>query len=117
MHEYTTAKGWIELFSYKIHTRYCVLSRYSIQSVGMTQVAIVTKWKFVVEFEDWETGEISGTTGQASTREECEGLIEYDTQYHADHGRTVLNVEACEICAECEGEGQIPAGNGGRDIP
>jgi hypothetical protein len=82
----------------------------------MTQVAIVTKWKFVVEFEDWETGEISGTTGQASTREECEGLIEYDTQYHADHGRTVLNVEACEICAECEGEGQIPAGNGGRVI-
>jgi hypothetical protein len=31
----------------------------------MTQIAIVTKWKFVVEFEDRETGEISGTTGQA----------------------------------------------------
>lgn len=82
----------------------------------MTQIAIVTKWKFVVEFEDWETGEISGTAGQANTREECEGLIEYDMQYHTDRGRTIVNVEAGEICAECEGEGQIPIGNGGRAI-
>ena len=39
---------------------------------------MVTRWKFVVEFEDDETKEISGTMGQAETREECEGLIEYD---------------------------------------
>ena len=82
----------------------------------MTQIAIATKWKFVVEFEDLETGEISGTIGQADTREECEGLIEYDMQYHNDYGRTVVNVEAGEICAACEAEGQIPIGNGGRVI-
>jgi hypothetical protein len=82
----------------------------------MTQIAIATKWKFVVEFEDLETGEISGTIGQAGTREECEGLIEYDMQYHHDYGRTVVNAEAGEICAECEGEGQIPIGNDGRVI-
>ena len=82
----------------------------------MTQIAIVTKWKFVVEFEDRETGEISGTTGQADTREECEGLIEYDMQYHTDCGRTIVNAEAGEICAECEGEGRIPIGNGGQVI-
>ena len=98
------------------HTIYCVLKPDSIQCVGMTQIAIATKWKFVVEFEDHETGEISGTIGQAGTREECEGLIEYDMQYHSDHGRTVVDVEASEICAECEGEGQIPTGNGGRII-
>ena len=79
----------------------------------MTQIAFVTKWKFVVEFEDQETGEISGTIGQADTREECESLIEYDMQYHSDHERTVLNAEAGEICEECEGEGQLPIGNGG----
>jgi hypothetical protein len=84
--------------------------------MDMTQIDIVTKWKFVVEFEDMETGEISGTTGQASTREECEGLIEYDTQYHSERGRVVVNVDASEVCAECEGEGQISSWNGGRVI-
>jgi hypothetical protein len=79
----------------------------------MTQTAIITKWKFVVEFEDQETGEISGTIGQADSLEECEGLMEYDTEYHRDQGRTVFNAEAGEICAECEGEGLIPIGNGG----
>jgi hypothetical protein len=82
----------------------------------MTQTAILTKWKFVVEFEDEETKEISGAIGQADTREECEGLIEYDMQYHSSHGRTVLNVEGAEICVKCEGEGKIPAGNGGQVI-
>ena len=41
----------------------------------MTQTAFLTKWKFVVEFEDEETNEISGTIGQADTREECEGFL------------------------------------------
>ena len=82
----------------------------------MTRDTFRTKWKFVVEFEDEETKEISGTLGQADTREECEGLIEYDMQYHTDGGRTIVNVEAGEICAECEGEGRIPIGNGGQVI-
>jgi hypothetical protein len=58
----------------------------------------------------------SGTTGQADTREECEGFLEYDMQYHASHGRIVLNAVAAEVCAKCEGEGRIPAKNGGVDI-
>jgi hypothetical protein len=41
--------------------------------------AIHTKWKFIVEFEDEETGEIAGTLG-----------------------------EAVELCEQCEGEGSIP---------
>jgi hypothetical protein len=79
----------------------------------MTQDAFPTVWKFVVEFEDEETQEISGTIGQADTREECEGLLEYDMQYHESHGQTVLNAEAAEVCAQCEGEGTRPAQNGG----
>jgi hypothetical protein len=82
----------------------------------MIQTAIVTKWKFVVEFEDEETKEISGTLGEAETADECQGLIEFDVQDHTSRGRTVINAEAVEICAQCEGEGKIPAGNGGQVI-
>jgi hypothetical protein len=82
----------------------------------MTQDALRTKWKFVVEFEDEETHEISGTIGQANTRGECEGLLEFDMQYHNSHGRIVLNAEAAEVCAKCEGEGTIAAVNGGLDL-
>ena len=78
----------------------------------MAQSALVTKWKFVVEFEDDETKELSGTIGQANTREECEGLIEDDVQYHRSHERTVTQTEAVEICAQCEGDGKISSGNG-----
>ena len=79
----------------------------------MIQDALRTKWKFVVEFEDEETHEISGTIGQTHTREECEGLLEFDMQHHHSHGRNVLNAEAAEVCAKCEGEGKIAAMNGG----
>lgn len=82
----------------------------------MTQEPLRTKWKFVVEFEDEEKQEISGTIGQADTREECEGLLGYDVEYHGFHGRTVLNAEAAEVCAKCEGEGKIATMNGGMDI-
>ena len=74
----------------------------------MTETPCRTKWKFVVEFEDDETREIiPGTIGQASDREQCQGLIEHEIQYHDSHGRTVLNAEASEVCSECDGEGMI----------
>ena len=82
----------------------------------MTQTAILTKWKFVVEFEDEETKEVSGTIGQADSREQCEGLIEHDTQFHGSQGKIVVNAEAAELCAKCDGEGIVPAGNDGRII-
>jgi hypothetical protein len=88
----------------------CVLKYGSIQYADMTQDALRTKWKFVVEFEDEKTNEITGTIGQADTREEFEGLLEFEMQYH---GPNVLNAEAAEVCANCEGEGKIAAMNGG----
>jgi hypothetical protein len=74
--------------------------------------AFPTKWKFVVEFEDEETREVSGTIGQADTREECEGLLEYEIDEH----NRVLNAEAVEVCANCQGEGKIADKNGGMDM-
>jgi hypothetical protein len=79
----------------------------------MRQDVFRTKWKFVVEFEDEETKEISGTIGQADTREECEGFLEYEMGYHHSHGRIVLNAEATEVCAKCDGEGKLVEQNGG----
>jgi hypothetical protein len=79
----------------------------------MTQEALLTKWKFVVEFEDAATYEISGTIGHADTREECEGLLEYEMQNLYSDGQIVLNAEAAEVCAQCEGEGEISVGGGG----
>jgi len=82
----------------------------------MTQNLIRTKWKFVVDCEDDETHAISGVLGQAGDRGECEEFVDHEVQYQRVHGRTVFNVEAGELCARCEGEGTIPAGNGGRVI-
>ncbi len=82
----------------------------------MTQTAILTEWKFVVEFEDEESREISGIIGKADTLEECEGAIEDEIQDQVSQGRTIVNAEAVELCAVCEGEGKIPAGDDGEII-
>jgi hypothetical protein len=83
---------------------------------GVTQNAIPTKWKFVLAFEQDETTELSLSIGEADTRQECEELIDYEVQYYRSQGRTVVDAEAGEVCAECEGEGRLPAGNAGRVI-
>ena len=59
----------------------------------MTQIAVWTKWKFIVQSEDEETGEPSATIGQAETREECEALIEYDFDYHRLRGHEIVDAE------------------------
>jgi hypothetical protein len=82
----------------------------------MSQTAVRTKWKFVVEFEDEETNEISGTIGQADTREECEGLLEHEIDYHSSLGRTVVNAEASEVCTKCQGEGNSTSEGGVRAV-
>jgi hypothetical protein len=74
----------------------------------MTANAIRTKWKFVVEFEDEETGEIAGTLGEAADRDECEVLIEEEIQDQRLRGYIRVTAEAVELCVQCEGEGSIP---------
>jgi hypothetical protein len=82
----------------------------------MTQTAVVTKWKFVLAFEDDESAEISTAIGEADSEEECGALIEHEMQHHCSLGRSIVDAETGGVCAECDGEGQIPAGNGGRVI-
>jgi len=82
----------------------------------MTQTAILTEWKFVVEFEDEESREISGIIGKADSLEECEGAVEDEIQCQISQGRTVVNAEAVEWCAVCEGKGKIRAEGGGEII-
>jgi hypothetical protein len=50
----------------KVNTISCVTQNDFIQYAGMIANAIHTKWKFIVEFEDEETGAIEGTLGEAA---------------------------------------------------
>ena len=74
--------------------------------------AIHTKWKFIVEFEDEETGEIAGTLGEAADRDECEVLVEDEMEYQRLRGYIRVTAEAVELCEQCEGEGSIPVKDG-----
>ena len=74
--------------------------------------AIHTKWKFIVEFEDAETGAIEGTLGEAADRDECELLVEDEMEYQRLRGYIRVMAEAVELCEQCEGEGSIPVEDG-----
>ena len=52
----------------------------------MIATAIHTKWKFIVEFEDEETGAIEGTLGEAADHDECEVLVEDEMEYQRLRG-------------------------------
>ena len=73
---------------------------------------IHTKWKFIVEFEDEETGAIEGTLGEAADRDECELLVEDEMEYQRLRGYIRVTAEAVELCEQCEGEGSIPVEDG-----
>jgi hypothetical protein len=58
----------------------------------------------------------TGTLGRADTQEECESLTEDEVQYQRSRARTIFDIELGLVCAECDGEGQIPSGNDVRVI-
>jgi ferredoxin len=74
----------------------------------MVQISVSTRWRYIVECQDIETGEIYAVLGSADTREECEGHVSHEAEHQQDLDRHVVNVEACELCRECEGDGFIP---------
>ena len=74
--------------------------------------AMHTKWKFIVEFEDEETGVTEGTLGEAADRDECELLVEDEMEYQRLRGYIRITAEAVELCEQCEGEGSIPVEDG-----
>jgi hypothetical protein len=74
----------------------------------MIATVIHTKWKFIVEYEDEETGAIAGILGEAADREECEMLVEEEMQCQRLRGYIRVTAEAVELCSQCEGQGSIP---------
>jgi hypothetical protein len=70
--------------------------------------AIHTKWKFIVEFENEETGVIAGILGEAADREECEMLVEEEMRCQRLGGYIRVTAEAVELCAQCKGAGSTP---------
>jgi hypothetical protein len=81
----------------------------------LPEPVILTAWKFIVEFEDDETNQISAILGQADTDEECKGSTEEEAQYQCSHERTVLNIESWEVCSGSVAEAQIPFWKDGSD--
>jgi hypothetical protein len=73
---------------------------------------IHTKCKFIVEFDEEETGAIEGTLGEAADRDECKLLVEDEMEYQRLRGYIRVTAEAVELCEQCKGEGSIPVEDG-----
>jgi RecJ-like exonuclease len=78
----------------------------------MSTISIRTKWKFIVEYEDEETGTIAGVVGEAVDRDECEVLVEDEMEYQRLRGYIRVASEAVELCEQCQGKGSIPVKDG-----
>jgi ferredoxin len=72
---------------------------------GMVQISATTRWRYIVECQDVESGSIYAVVGSADTREECESHVSHEAERQQDLDRHVVNVEACELCRECDGDG------------
>jgi ferredoxin len=71
----------------------------------MVQTPAATRWQYILECQDIESGSIYAVIGSAETREECEGHVSHEAERQRDLYRHVINVEACELCRECDGDG------------
>jgi hypothetical protein len=80
---------------------------YQLLYAGMVQVPAVTRWRFIVECQDLDSGSAYVVIGSADSREECEGLASHEAENQQDLYRHVINIEACELCRECDGDGAI----------
>jgi hypothetical protein len=72
----------------------------------MIQDALRTKWKFVVEFEDEETNEISGTIGQPTLGKNARDFLSTRTPAIRRRAKTLLDRHSrCYLCTQS----RIPA--------
>jgi hypothetical protein len=76
-----------------------------------------TRWLYIMDYIDEDTGTVAATVGSADDREECEGAVRHETSFYQRHGFTVLRGEACELCRGCEGNGLIGANVAVRQCP
>jgi hypothetical protein len=71
----------------------------------MVEIPAATRWRYIVECQDIESGSIYAIIGSADSREECEAHVSHEAERQRDLYRHVVNVEACELCRECDGDG------------
>ena len=76
-----------------------------------------TRWLYVVDYLDEDTGIAAAAIGSADDRDECEGVVRHEAIYFQRQGFTILRSEACELCRACDGDGIIAHKGDMRECP
>jgi len=76
-----------------------------------------TKWLYILDYLDEDTGTVAAAVGSADDRDECEGVVRHEASHYQRQGFTILRSEACELCRSCDGEGFVPRGGSNRECP
>ena len=76
-----------------------------------------TRWLYIMDYLDEDSGAVAGALGSADDRDECEGVVRHETVFYQRQGFTIIRGEACELCRSCEGDGLISAHGSERQCP
>ena len=76
-----------------------------------------TRWLYIMDYMDEDTGTVAATLGAADDRDECEGVVLHETTFFERQGFTIVRGEACELCRSCEGDGLICDSGSERQCP
>ena len=76
-----------------------------------------TRWLYIMDYLNEDTGAVTAAIGNAEDRDECEGVVRHETMFYQRQGFTVIRGEACELCRSCEGDGLISAHGSRRQCP
>jgi hypothetical protein len=87
-----------------------------IHSASMDIKRLPTRWLFILDYLDEDTGAVAAAVGSADDRDECESVVRHEAAYYQRQGFTILRSEACELCRTCDGSGFVPRG-GLRECP
>lgn len=101
--------------------QYIVLIQYGIRSILrgslMDTKRLPTRWLYIMDYLDEDTGTLAATVGSADDRDECEGVVRHETIFYQRRGFTILRGEACELCRGCAGDGLIDGSDAARQCP
>jgi hypothetical protein len=86
-------------------------------SLPMDTKRLPTRWLYIMDYVDEETGTAAATMGSADDRDECEGVVLHETNFYERQGFTIVRGEACELCRGCEGDGLIGSAGSERRCP
>ncbi|MBV8816031.1 MAG: hypothetical protein JO271_16190 [Verrucomicrobia bacterium] len=76
-----------------------------------------TRWLFILDYLDEDTGAVAAAVGSADDRDECEGVVRHEAIHYQRQGFTILRSEACELCRTCDGNGFVARGGSLRECP